>query len=40
MERTLFTLDWLESPELRRRCHARLNKSEQRHYSPACGTQT
>jgi len=32
IERTLFTLDWLESPELRRRCHAGLNKSEQRHY--------
>ena len=30
-ERTLFMLDWLESPELRRRCHAGLNKSEQRH---------
>ena len=26
------TLDWLESPQLRRRCHAGLNKSEQRHY--------
>ena len=25
-------LDWLESPELRRRCHAGLNKSEQRHF--------
>ena len=25
-------LYWLESPELRRRCHARLNKSEQRHF--------
>jgi hypothetical protein len=24
-ERTLFMLDWLESPELRRRCHAGLN---------------
>jgi hypothetical protein len=24
-------LDWLESPELRRRCHAGLNKGEQRH---------
>jgi Tn3 transposase DDE domain len=24
-------LDWLESPALRRRCHAGLNKSEQRH---------
>jgi TnpA family transposase len=30
VERTLFMLDWLESPELRRRCHAGLNKSEQR----------
>ena len=32
IERTLFMLDWLESPELRRRCHAGLNKSEQRHF--------
>jgi Tn3 transposase DDE domain len=24
-------LDWLESPDLRRQCHAGLNKSEQRH---------
>src|SRR5271165_6001620 len=31
-ERTLFMLDWLESPELRRRCHAGLNKSAQRHF--------
>jgi len=31
IERTLFMLDWLESPELRRRCQAGLNKSEQRH---------
>jgi TnpA family transposase len=31
LERTFFTLDWLESPELRRRCHAGLNKSEARH---------
>jgi hypothetical protein len=31
IERTLFMLDWLESPELRRRCHAGLNKNEQRH---------
>ena len=31
VERTLFMLDWLESPELRRRCQAGLNKSEQRH---------
>jgi TnpA family transposase len=31
IERTLFMLDWLENPELRRRCHAGLNKSEQRH---------
>jgi TnpA family transposase len=27
IERTLFMLDWLESPELRRRCHTGLNKS-------------
>ena len=26
IERTLFMLDWLESPELRRRCQAGLNK--------------
>jgi TnpA family transposase len=32
IERTLFMLDWLESPQLRRRCHAGLNKSEQRHF--------
>jgi len=32
IERTLFMLDWLEGPELRRRCHAGLNKSEQRHF--------
>jgi TnpA family transposase len=31
LERTLFMLDWLESPELRRRCHAGLNKGEARH---------
>ncbi len=31
IERTLFMLDWLENPSLRRRCHAGLNKSEQRH---------
>ena len=31
MERTLFMLDWLESPALRQRCQAGLNKSEQRH---------
>jgi TnpA family transposase len=30
VERTLF--DWLESPELRRRCHAGLNRSEQRYF--------
>ena len=30
-ERTFFMLDWLESPELRRRCLAGLNKSDQRH---------
>ena len=32
IERTLFMLDWLASPELHRRCHAGLNKSEQRHF--------
>ena len=32
IQRTLFMLDWLESSELRRRCHAGLNKSEQRHF--------
>ena len=31
VERTLFMLDWLENPGLRRRCHAGLNNSEQRH---------
>src|SRR5208283_4772993 len=31
IERTLFMLDWLESPELRRRCQAGLNKGEQHH---------
>lgn len=31
IERTLFMFDWLENPELRRRCHAGLNNSEQRH---------
>ena len=31
IERTLFMLDWLENPELRRRCQVGLNKSEQRH---------
>ena len=31
IERTLFMLDWLESPQLRQLCHADLNKSEQRH---------
>lgn len=30
IERTLFTLDWLESPELRRQATAELNKSEAR----------
>ncbi len=32
VERTLFMLDWLESSDLRRRCQAGLNKSEQRHF--------
>jgi TnpA family transposase len=31
IERTLFMLDWLESPDLRQQCHAGLNKGEQRH---------
>jgi TnpA family transposase len=31
MERSLFMLDWLESPHLRQHCQAGLNKSEQRH---------
>jgi TnpA family transposase len=31
IERTLFTLDWLEPPRLRQLCQAGLNKSEQRH---------
>jgi TnpA family transposase len=31
VERALFTLDWLESKDLRRRCLAGLNKSESRH---------
>lgn len=30
MERTLFTLDWLQNVELRRRVHAGLNKGEAR----------
>ena len=32
IERTLFTLDWLESRELRQQCQAGLNKGEARHY--------
>ena len=31
IEHTLFMLGWLESPQLRQRCYAGLNKSEQRH---------
>jgi len=31
IERSLFMLDWLESPQLRQHCNAGLNKSEQRH---------
>jgi TnpA family transposase len=30
IERSLFTMDWLKSPELHRRAHARLNKGEAR----------
>ena len=29
LEPTLFTFDWLQGPELRRRCHVGLNKGEQ-----------
>jgi len=29
VERTLFTLDWMQDPELRRRSHVGLNKGEQ-----------
>ena len=29
LERTLFTLEWLQDPELRRRSHVGLNKGEQ-----------
>lgn len=32
IERTLFMLDWLENPDLRRRCLVGLNNSEQRHF--------
>ncbi|SDG57985.1 Tn3 family transposase [Thalassobaculum litoreum] len=32
IERTLFTLDWLEDPDLRRHCRAGLNKGEARHF--------
>jgi TnpA family transposase len=32
IERTQFTLDWLEDPDLRRRCRAGLNKGEARHF--------
>ena len=32
IERTPFTLDWLESADLRRRCQAGLNKGESRHF--------
>ena len=32
IERTILMLDWLESPALRRRGQAGLNKSEQRHF--------
>lgn len=31
IERSLFTIDWLEQPELRRACQAGLNKGEARH---------
>lgn len=31
IERALFTIDWLESKQLRKQCHAGLNKGEARH---------
>ena len=31
IERTLFMLDWMESPQLRMECQAGLNKGEARH---------
>jgi TnpA family transposase len=31
IERALFTLDWLESKQLRQQCQAGLNKGEARH---------
>lgn len=31
IERTLYTLEWLQSPELRRRVHVGLNKGEAKH---------
>jgi TnpA family transposase len=31
LERTFFTLQWLQDPELRRRSHVGLNKGEQQH---------
>jgi TnpA family transposase len=38
-ERTLFMLDWLESPPLRQLCQTGLNKSEQRHaFAQVIGT--
>ena len=33
IERTLFTLDWLESRALRQQCQAGLNKGEARHHA-------
>jgi Tn3 transposase DDE domain len=41
LERTLFTLQWLQDPELRRRSHVGLNKGEQQNaLRPALFNQT
>ena len=34
LERTFFTLQWLQDPELRRRSHVGLNKGEQQNAPP------
>jgi TnpA family transposase len=40
IERTLFTLDWLESSSQRRACQAGLNKGEARHALAQASTST
>ena len=37
LERTFFTLQWLQDPELRRRSHVGLNKGEQQKCAPPRG---